>query len=505
MPLLPKFYITTSIPYVNAKPHIGHALEFVQTDVIARYMKINGSSMKLTTGSDDNALKNVQSAEKLGITTKELCSNNAAAFKELAAKIGLSYTAFVRTSIDKEHREVAYFMWNACKKNGDIYKKNYKGFYCVSCETFYTEKDLIDGLCPVHHTKPDIVEEENYFFRLSKYQGKLAEMLKSNEVRVYPESRKSEILNFIEAGLDDFSISRSHKRAHGWGIPVPDDPEQIIYVWFDALGSYLTGVGLPSDMKTFDKFWPADVHVIGKDISRFHLIYWPAMLMSAGLKLPKAVLIHGFLTIEGQKMSKTLGNVIDPMEMLGKYGSDPIRYYLLKEISTFDDGDFSEKTLKEVVNNELVGNLGNFVNRTLTFISSKFAGKIEEQKLNDADKKLLDEIKVLVDETDKLLGQYQLNAALLKILEISNMGNRYFQNSEPWKLIKENETEAKRVLYVCANICRILGILIYPYMPTSSETLLGFLQEKPVAFKKAKTLVKGFDISEPKILFKKVE
>ncbi len=502
---LPKFYITTAIPYVNAKPHIGFALECVQTDVIARHKKISGYSTFLTTGADENSLKNVQAAEKLGISTAELCEVNAASFKELDDKIGLSYDAFVRSSLKGAHWEGTAKLWEACKKNGDIYKKKYSGLYCVGCELFYTENELIDGLCPEHHTKPELVEEENYFFRLSKYQDKLAQLIDSDEIKIFPETRKSETLDFIKAGLDDFSISRSVKRSHGWGVPVPGDDSQIVYVWFDALGIYLTGIGFTTDKKLFNKYWPADVHVIGKGIIRFHLVYWPAMLLSAGLDLPKSVFIHGYMTIDGQKISKSLGNAIEPMPLLQKYGTDAIRYYLLKEISTFQDGDFSEKTLKDVVNNELVGNLGNFVNRTLTFINSKFGGKIEEQKLNAKDKELMKEIWRLSEQVDELLGKYQLNAALLKILEISNMGNRYFQNSEPWKLIKEDETEGKRVLFVCANICRLLGILMYPYMPSASENLLGYLGEKPVALKKANKIVKGFEVSTPSILFKKIE
>lgn len=500
---LAKFYITTAIPYVNAKPHIGFALECVQTDVIARYRKISGDSVYLTTGADENSLKNIQAAEKLGITVEQLCETNAQLFRGLDDKIGLSYDAFVRSSLKGQHWKGTAELWDACNKRGDIYKKKYRGLYCIGCELFYTENELIDGLCPEHHTKPEMVEEENYFFRLSKYQDKLAKVIENDEIKIIPEVRKAEVLNFIKEGLEDFSISRSVKRSHGWGIPVPEDSSQIVYVWFDALGVYLTGAGFPSDKKKFDSLWPADMHVIGKGIVRFHLIYWPAILISAGLDLPKSVFIHGYVTVEGEKMSKSIGNVVDPIEIMGKYGVDPVRFYLMKEISTFQDGDFSAKTLKDAINNELVGNLGNFVNRTLTFISTKFDGKIEKHKLDDSDQVLLEDIAKLVDEVDKLLDQSQLNIALLKILEISSLGNRYFQNSEPWKAIKEDE--AKKTLFVCANICRTLGILIYPYMPSSSEKLLGYLNEKPTAIKDAKKMMKEFKVSKPDILFSKVE
>lgn len=501
---MPKFYITTSIPYVNAKPHIGHALEFVQTDVMARAARMAGKKVFLTTGADENSLKNVQSAEALGISTAELCARNAKLFRELSDRIGLSYDAFIRSSVKDEHWSGVEEIWKRCNDSGDIYKKRYKGLYCVGCELFYKESELVDGLCPIHHKKVDIVEEENYFFRLSKYQEKLQELIESGKLKILPESKKHEILNFIKEGLEDFSISRSEKRAHGWGVPVPGDSSQIIYVWFDALTIYLSGIGFGKDAKTFDKWWPADVHVIGKDITKFHAIYWPAMLLSAKLDVPKTISVHGFLTIDGQKMSKSLGNVVDPMEMLDKYKADPVRYYLTKEISTFEDGDFSEKTLKDAINNELVGNLGNFVNRTFAFINSKWGGKLEEQELEEG-KLLLDEIYKLVDQALALIEEGQLNLAVLKIMEISGMGNRYFQNNEPWKLIKEDEDATKEVLFVCANICRILGILTYPYMPSASEALLAHIGEKPKSFKDAKKLVKSFSIAAPKVLFSKVE
>ncbi len=499
-----KFYITTSIPYVNAKPHIGHALEVVQADVIARYKKIEGNSVYLTTGTDENSLKNVLASEKLGMRTSDFCAVNSSLFKELDDKAGLSYNVFVRTSVDKDHAKVAAILWNACSVNGDIYKKKYRGLYCIGCELFYTENELVDGLCPEHRTKPELVEEENYFFRLSKYQDRLIRLLESGEVKIIPETRLSEILNFVKSGLEDFSISRSVKRSHGWGIPVPEDDTQIMYVWFDALGSYLTGAGLPSDGQKFKKLWPADMHVIGKGIVRFHAVYWLAMLTSAKFALPKSIFVHGYVTVNGQKMSKSIGNVIDPVAMIDKYGADPIRYYLMKEISTFQDGDFSEKTLKEVINNELVGNVGNFVNRTLSFIHTKFGGKLDEQKLAEG-ALLMTDIHSLVDDAKRMLDRSQLNFALLKILEVSSKGNKYFQDNEPWKLVKEDERAAKEVLFVCANICRILGILSYPYMPSTSEKLLSYFKEKPSKFEAAKTLTKRFEIGSPKILFSKVE
>ncbi|HVA82537.1 MAG TPA: methionine--tRNA ligase, partial [Candidatus Aquilonibacter sp.] len=360
-----KFYITTAIPYVNAAPHIGHALEFVQADAIARYMRVSGYDVFLTTGADENSLKNVQAAEKLGITTNQLIDRNAQAFREMAGKVNLEFEAFARSSIKEEHWAGVEKIWNLCNKSGDIYKKSYKGLYCVGCEQFYTEKELDNGLCPEHKTRPELVEEENYFFRLSKYQKQIEELIVSGKLRIIPDNRKNEVLTFIREGLEDFSVSRSVKRAKGWGVPVPGDPSQIIYVWFDALGLYLTGIGYGRDEAKFAKWWPADLHVIGKGIIKFHALYWPGILLSAGIEIPKAILVHGYVTVEGQKMSKSIGNIVDPIAVVDKYGVDKIRYYLLKEIQTFEDGDFSEKTLIESINNELVGNIGNFIHRTL--------------------------------------------------------------------------------------------------------------------------------------------
>ncbi len=501
---LPKFYVTTSIPYVNARPHIGHALEFAQADVIARYRKLEGYETYLVTGTDENSLKNVLAAEKLGLDTGSFCERNSAAFRELVDKIGLSYDAFVRTSVDAGHGKVAEFLWKSCSDRGDIYKKKYRGLYCVGCELFYTEDELDNGLCPEHRSKPELVEEENYFFRLSRYQERLAKLLESGEMVITPASRLSEILNFINSGLSDFSISRSVKRSHGWGVPVPGDTSQIMYVWFDALGSYLTGAGFISNSGKFERLWPADMHVIGKGIVRFHAVYWPAMLLSAGIALPKSLFIHGYVTVGGQKMSKSIGNVVDPVLELDKYGADQLRYYLIKEISTFQDGDFSEKALGEVINNELVGNIGNFVNRTLTFIHSRLGGVIEEPRLEEG-RLLVLRINGMVDDAKKLMDLGHLNLALLKVLEISSAGNKYFQENEPWKLLKEDDEAAREVLFVCANICRTLGILLNPFMPYASERLLGYLGEKPSGFDGAKKLVKKFEIGSTEILFDKVK
>ena len=353
-----KFYITAAIPYVNAAPHIGHALEFIQVDVIARFHKILGDKVTTLTGSDENALKNVQAAEKAGINTQNFVDKNAQLFLELTKRLNTPFDVFQKGT-NPNHFKSSQDLWNRCFAKGDIYKKNYQGLYCVGCETFYTEEELSNGECLEHPGKKlDKVSEVNYFFKLSSYQKQLIELISSDKLKIYPDFRKKEVLNFLKEPLFDISISRSNERAKNWGVPVPNDNNQRMYVWFDALNIYRSGVD--------ENTWPADIHVIGKGIMRFHAIYWPAFLLSAGLTLPKAIFAHGYLTVNGQKMSKTIGNIIDPLEIISKYGIDPLRYYLLKEIPTFDDGDFSYRRLNEIYNSDLANELGNLVSRLTT-------------------------------------------------------------------------------------------------------------------------------------------
>ena len=503
-----KFYITTAIPYVNAKPHLGHTLEFIQTDVLRRFHALKGEETFLVTGADENSLKNVQAAERLGIPTQELCDINGEKFRVLAKKIGLDYDVFRKSSSRTEHSPGVIELWNLCDKNGDIYKKKYRGLYCVGCEVFYKEEDLIKGVCPEHQTRPEEVEEENYFFRLARYQKELEELIQTDKLKIYPESRKNEVLSFIRQGLEDFSVSRSVKRAKGWGIPVPDDESQIMYVWFDALSCYITGVGYGLDNKEFNKRWPAESHVIGKGIIRFHAVYWPAMLLSAGLPLPKSLFVHGYITIEGQKMSKSLGNVLDPMELIAEYGADQLRYYLMAEVPTFADGDFSEKTLVDRINNELVANLGNLVNRTLVFIKNNFESAIYTSGCSsEVDEIFAKEQKKVIGEIKELFEKYEINEALHKIMNVSRNANKYFQDNKPWELIKTDKERTKRVLNVLANQVIDIAILVSPYLPNTSKKIFEMLK---IPEKKWKDLgqehfEKEHKIGEPAILFNKID
>ena len=502
-----KFYLTTAIPYVNAAPHLGHALEFVQADVIARFHRLLGRDVALTTGADENSLKNVHAAEAKGITPAKLCEQNAAIFKETASKTGLSFTSFIRSSIKEEHWLGVHALWQLCKKSGDIYKKNYRGLYCVGCETFYDENELPGGVCPEHKTKPDVVEEENYFFKLSKYQKKLEQLIESGKLQIIPETRKNEVLSFIRSGLQDFSISRSVARAKGWGVPVPNDKEQIIYVWMDALTVYLTGIGYGKDEAQFKKYWPANVHVIGKGIIRFHAIYWPAILLSAKLPLPKSILVHGYITVEGQKMSKSLGNIVDPSYLMEKYGVDELRYCLLSEISTFEDGDFSEKVLIDKNNAELLANLGNLVNRTLVFIKNNFGGEIPEGKLNAVDKQFISKQAKAYEKIRELLDQFKLKEAIDESMLVSKEANRYFQENAPWQLVKTDKARAAAVLYLLANQVKDLAILFGPFLPHTSNEIFRQLgiEEKQWKDLSKLSLPKNHAINEPKVIFKKIE
>lgn len=468
-----KFYITTAIPYVNASPHMGHALEFVQVDAAARYHRLIGDKTLFTTGSDENALKNVQAAQKRGILTQKLCNQVTQEFKQFAKLLNIQYDVWQRGSDKKLHWPGVHKLWQLCQKSGDIYKKNYKGFYCLGCEAFLTKKDLKDGKCPYHLKKPEIVEEENYFFRLSKYQTKIKNLIESDKLKVFPEKRKNEILAFIKRGLKDFSISRSTKRAHGWGIPVPGDNSQIIYVWYDALTIYMTAIGWGYDEKLWQKWWPADLHVIGKDIVRFHALYWIAMLLSAGLPLPKAILVHGFVTSNGQKMSKTLGNVVDPQEVARKYGSDALRYYLLKEIPTQDDGDFTLKHFREVYNADLANGLGNLVQRVLVLAEKYFNSKVPEIDIKPTNLPLQKGIEVETwKKYNQSLKNYKFNEAINAVWNFISAADKYVDENKPWELAKKQQTKKlSLVVFDLLESLHQIAWMIYPFLPSTARKI----------------------------------
>ncbi len=465
-----KFYITTAIPYVNASPHIGFALELVQADAVARYHRLIGDDVYFLNGADENSLKNVQAAEKEGISTKDLVNRNTKKFIELGKVLNISNDDFIRTT-EKKHFKGAQKLWLACRKQ-DIYKKKYRGLYCVGCEQFYLEKELVDGKCPEHQIKPEIVEEENYFFKLSNYQKQLEKIISSDEYRIVPPSRKNEVLSFIRQGLEDFSISRSQKRAKNWGVPVPGDESQVIYVWFDALSNYITGLDYATSGKRYRRYWPADIHVIGKGIIRFHAIYWPATLLSAGLPLPKTLFVHGYINIEGEKISKSLGNIIDPFELRDKYGTEAVRYYLLRYVHPIEDSDFSREKFERAYTSDLANGLGNLVSRV--------AGLIEQNnvKIRLAGK---NQVSKSASDFDKLIENFAFDQALRYIWDIIAEVDGDISKKEPWVLAKEGKAkELEKVLSeAVSNILRI-SYLLQPFLPETGEKIEKIFTAKKI-------------------------
>ncbi len=463
-----KFYVTTSIPYVNAPPHIGHALEFIEADVLARYHRQAGNGVLFLTGTDEHGLKVVKSAEAAHKTPKEWADKISLKFKELTAALNISNDDFIRTTDEKRHWLGAQKLWRGLEKAGDIYKKNYRGLYCVGHEAFITEKDLKGGLCVIHKTKPEIFEEKNYFFRLSKYSRKIKSLIKNNKFIILPVSRRNEILSLLKEGLDDVSFSRPRKDLN-WGIPVPNDPDHTMYVWCDALSNYITALGYGQkntkyqiQNTKFKNYWPANVHVIGKDILRFHAAIWPAMLLSAGLPLPKTIFVHGFITVGGEKMSKTIGNVIDPFKVVKKYGVDALRYYLLREIPSSGDGDFTYEKFEERYNADLAKGLGNLVARVLA-LAVKSEVKLLPKKFESAAEEAEKNI-------EKAISEFKFNNALAEIWQLIALGDKYVDDKKPWTLTP-NSKEFKEIigslLYLISEISRLLT----PFLPETSEKI----------------------------------
>lgn len=446
-----KFYVTCAIPYVNAPPHVGHALEFVQGDVIARYHTLLDNETCLLCGGDENALKNVQAAQKAGIPIQQFVDTNTQIFYELTKELNCRFDIWQKGSDTIHHFPASQKLWNLCKK--DIYKKSYEGLYCVGCELYYTPDELNEnGECFEHPGKKlEKVKEENYFFRLSKYREQLITLISEDTIKIIPDFRKNEMVSFLKQPLLDISISRTNERAKNWGVPVPGDKKQRMYVWFDALNIYQSGVGFGWDEKQYEKWWPADVHVIGKGITRFHAIYWPAFLLSAGLKLPKSIFVHGYFTVNGQKMSKSVGNVIDPFNMIRKYGADALRYFLLREIPATADGDFSESRFKELYNADLANGLGNLVARIAKLC-----------ELNSVHIKNIP----LAFSRNKYLDQYEFSVALEKIWkDIKNLDVQ-INNDKPW------ETKDTDQIYKYINQLIRIAVALQPFLPDTAKKIL---------------------------------
>jgi methionyl-tRNA synthetase len=465
-----KYYITTSIPYTNAPPHIGFALEAIQADVLARYHRNLKEDVFYLTGTDEHGQKTVKAAKEAGIALEDFTDKTSQKFKDLKEVLNLSNDDFIRTTDGARHLPAVQKIWRKLEESGDIYKKKYKGLYCVGCEAFLPEKDLVNGKCPIHLKGPELVEEENYFFKLSKYLPEIKKIIEEDRVKIIPETRKNEVLGILKEGLEDVSFSRLKEKYWGW--PVPGDDSQNLYVWPDALSNYISAVGYAKETEQFKKFWPADVHCIGKDIIKFHAIYWIAMLLSAKIDLPKSIFVHGFITSGGQKMSKSLGNVVDPFELVKKYSADAVRYYLLREIPSAEDGDFTIEKFELRYNADLAGGIGNLVARVVAM-----ANKLENRNWkieNRNNAKINDEIERVKNVCEKSLEEFKFNEALIAIWELISWCDKYINQEKPWEQAENSKKVILDLLFAINEIADLLN----PFLPQTSEKIKKVLQTR---------------------------
>lgn len=459
-----RFYITTAIVYTNASPHIGFALELVQADAVARYRRMLGDDVRFLTGTDEHGTKIMRAAAEAGMPTQAFVDGLAAEVRALCTALNISNDDFIRTSDRARHWPAAQKIWNDMAEAGDLYKHSYEGFYCVGHEAFIKESELVDGTCPLHKSRPERISEENWFFRLTKYTERIKDELESGRLDIVPASRKQEVINLLN-DAEDISFSRPSAQLP-WGIPVPGDATQTMYVWADALTNYISALGYGTDEAHMD-FWPADVHLIGKDILRFHAMFWPAMLLSAGLDLPRSIYVHGFITVEGQKMSKTLGNVIDPGALLESWPADIVRFFMLRELQSTDDSDFSHDRLRKRYESDLANGLGNLVQRTATLIESKLGGKAVRAPGWEAEEELLQEVH---DDTayHAAFTRFRLHDAAAVILEKVAIANSFINSREPWK--QEGAAQAKTLAIAADIICHIAWLL-QPFMPVTAGVI----------------------------------
>jgi methionyl-tRNA synthetase len=510
-PERPAYYITTAIAYPNGAPHIGHAYEYISTDALARFKRLDGYDVFFMTGTDEHGQKMQQTAAAEGIPVEELARRNSDVFEQMDKALDISYDRFIRTT-DEDHQVASVAIWERMMAAGDIYLGTYSGWYSVRDEAFYTEEEttvLDDGTRVATETRTpvDWSEESNYFFRLSNYQDRLLQLYEQRPDFILPATRRNEIVSYVKAGLKDLSISRTTFR---WGVPVPEDPDHVMYVWVDALTNYLTGVGFPeTNSAEFGKYWPADVHIIGKDITRFHTVYWPAFLMSAGVELPKRVFVHGFLFNKGEKMSKSVGNVVDPMALVDAYGLDAVRFFLLREISYGQDGSYSHEAIVGRINTDLANEYGNLVQRSLKMVARDFGSAAPAPgEFTAADRELLDRANGLLERCRTEFDQQQLHLALEAIWLTLGETNRYFSAQQPWALAKSGTpgdiAREATVLYVTLEVLRIVSILVQPVIPGSARKILDLLGQTGRTFADIATpLQPGIALPEPEVVFPK--
>ena len=458
-----RFYVTTPIYYVNADPHIGHAYTSFAADVLARYHRLRGDEVFFLTGTDENSQKDVEAAEKRKMPVKKYVDEMSARWRTIFDSLGITNDDFIRTTEPRHRKGVEKFI-NAVQRSGDIYPGTYQGYYCVGCEAFVGEVDTVDGKCPIHQIKLKKIKEKNYFFKLTKYRKKLLDHINKYPEFIQPETRKNEVIRYITDFMEDVSITRQSQK---WGIPFPGDEKQALYVWFDALVNYLTGIGYGLDAKKFKKFWPADVHLVGKDIIKFHCALWPAMLMSAGLELPKRVFAHGYFTVNGEKISKSLGNTIDPLAASQKFGIDALRYYLLREIPFGGDGDYSETRLVERYNSDLANGIGNLASRILSMAEKYADGEVPKPVSGSA--------APTWQSYELKMKELSLDGALSDIWDLIRTLDGFIDREQPWVLAKTNPKHLQATLYTLLESLRHVGLLLWPFMPETAEKILDSL------------------------------
>ena len=470
------FYITTAIAYPNGTPHIGHAYEAIATDALARFQRLDGKDVFFLTGTDEHGLKMIQTAQSEGMSPFDLATRNAARFKEMDQRLNVSFDRFIRTSEEQHHRS-SHEIWRRMEANGDIYLSSYAGWYSVRDEAYYAEDETIVGEDKVRRgpqgTPVEWVEEKSYFFKLSAYQDKLLALYQNQPDFIGPDSRKNEVVSFVKSGLRDLSISRT---TFDWGVKVPGAPEHVMYVWVDALTNYITGVGFPDEGDANWHYWPADVHIIGKDIIRFHAVYWPAFLMSAGIPVQKRVYAHGFLFNRGEKMSKSVGNVVDPFNLADQYGVDQMRYFFLREVPFGQDGSYNHEAIVARINADLANDLGNLAQRSLSMIAKQLGGVLPEPgAFSDTDKAILAQADAMIGLARTAMASQQIHQALNAVWAVVAEANRYFAGEAPWALAKTDPQRQKTVLYVTAEVVRQIAILAQPVMPESCAKMLDVL------------------------------
>lgn len=498
-----KFYVMTAIAYVNAAPHIGFAMELLQADVLARYYRLNGYDVRFLTGTDEHGSKLYTLAKSEGVTPQEIVDRNVPKFLELLSALNISNDDFIQTTSDRHKRGVLK-IWNRLVEKGDIYKSHYEGLYCVGCEAFVLEKDLIDGKCSLHKKEPEKLSEENYFFRLSKYSDQIRDLIERDEIVILPMERKREMLNIIgEEGLRDVSFSRP-KKVLPWGIVVPNEPDHVMYVWPDALVNYISAVDVENEGELF-RYWPGDLNIIGKDILRFHAGIWVGMLLSAGYQPMKSILVHGFVTSEGQKMSKSLGNVVDPFLYVNEFGADALRYYLMKEIPTTDDGDFTRERFLNVYRSDLANSLGNLVFRVLSMTEQYFAGKIPECGVSASSEEIAKS--PFTDIAASYAAAFEvrdLKMAAELVVKLIASGNEYVDRMKPWVLAKNKSPELGRVMFELLELLRLIAVYLMPFVPATSEKIFQQLQCQDTSTEWGR-LVPGGSIVKGGTLFPRVE